>query len=137
MEQYWMPKKLDLKNLRLCIDNYKPVAALGWVTVGTVGLPLVAATGKGALKTNASYVLWWKMIEYYKEHGFLAVDMGGVNKKRNPGGYYFKTHILGKRLNEQPQYIGPYDTCKNIFSSAFFITIHKTREFYQNIQGII
>jgi hypothetical protein len=23
MEQYWMPKKLDFKNLRLCLDNYK------------------------------------------------------------------------------------------------------------------
>lgn len=22
MEQYWMPKKLDFKNLRLCLDNY-------------------------------------------------------------------------------------------------------------------
>ena len=22
MEQYWMPKKLDSKNLRLCLDNY-------------------------------------------------------------------------------------------------------------------
>jgi hypothetical protein len=24
MEQYWMPKKLDFENLRLCIDNYSP-----------------------------------------------------------------------------------------------------------------
>jgi hypothetical protein len=24
MEQYWMPKKLDFKNLRLCLDNYQP-----------------------------------------------------------------------------------------------------------------
>ena len=24
MEQYWMPKKLDFKNLRLCLDNYLP-----------------------------------------------------------------------------------------------------------------
>jgi len=24
MEQYWMPKKLDFVNLRLCIDNYTP-----------------------------------------------------------------------------------------------------------------
>src|SRR3989339_373412 len=24
MEQYWMPKKLDFKNLRLCLDNYSP-----------------------------------------------------------------------------------------------------------------
>jgi hypothetical protein len=23
MEQYWMPKKLDWKNLRLCLDNYQ------------------------------------------------------------------------------------------------------------------
>ena len=24
MEQYWMPKKLDFKNLRLCLENYSP-----------------------------------------------------------------------------------------------------------------
>ncbi|MDO8517059.1 MAG: hypothetical protein Q7S33_02945 [Nanoarchaeota archaeon] len=24
MEQYWMPKKLDFKNLRFCLDNYTP-----------------------------------------------------------------------------------------------------------------
>ena len=24
MEQYWMPKKLDFENLRLCLDNYSP-----------------------------------------------------------------------------------------------------------------
>lgn len=24
MEQYWMPKKLDFKNMRLCLDNYPP-----------------------------------------------------------------------------------------------------------------
>ena len=23
MEQYWLPKKLDWKNLRMCVDNYK------------------------------------------------------------------------------------------------------------------
>ncbi len=23
MEQYWMPQKLDFKNLRLCLDNYR------------------------------------------------------------------------------------------------------------------
>ena len=24
MEQYWMPRKLDFKNLRMCLDNYVP-----------------------------------------------------------------------------------------------------------------
>ncbi len=36
MEQYWMPKKLDFKNLRLCLDNY-PVDFLYIRLVGSMG----------------------------------------------------------------------------------------------------
>jgi lipid II:glycine glycyltransferase (peptidoglycan interpeptide bridge formation enzyme) len=130
-----LPESLKLK-LAVSIDNKEPVAALGWVTVGTVGIPLVAATGYKALKTKSSYVLWWRMIEYYKGEGYVAVDMGGVNKKRNPGGYYFKTHILGKRLKDQPQYIGQFDAWPNYLSWAFFMAIYKTREIYRNVRSM-
>ncbi|HCS46948.1 MAG TPA: hypothetical protein DIW61_01270 [Candidatus Aminicenantes bacterium] len=121
----------------VCVDEQEPVAVLGWTTTGSVGLPLVAATGTRALKTNASYVLWWKMIEYYKANGFLAVDMGGINQKRNPGGYYFKTHILGKRLHEQPHYLGPFDACNNGLSRLFFIAANQTRQALQDVRALV
>jgi lipid II:glycine glycyltransferase (peptidoglycan interpeptide bridge formation enzyme) len=130
-----LPESQKLRFI-VCLDNDEPVAVLGWATIGTVGLPLVAATGQGALKTSPSYVLWWKMIEYYKDHGFLALDMGGVNKRRNPGGYYFKTHILGKRLDEQPRYLGPFDAYKNVLSFALFSALLTTRGLFRNLRGI-
>ena len=119
----------------VALDNQEPMAALGWVTTGAVGLPLVAATGDAALKTKASYVLWWRMVEYYKAHGFTALDMGGVNKRRNPGGYYFKTHILGKGRDDQPRYIGQFDACVNPLSRAFFAALFQMRERYRNLRG--
>ena len=36
MEQYWMPKKFDFKNLRLCLDNY-PADFLYIRLVGSMG----------------------------------------------------------------------------------------------------
>ncbi|KKS38253.1 MAG: hypothetical protein A3G49_02325 [Candidatus Sungbacteria bacterium RIFCSPLOWO2_12_FULL_41_11] len=36
MEQYWMPKKLDFKNLKLCLDKY-PVDLLYIRLVGSMG----------------------------------------------------------------------------------------------------
>ncbi len=36
MEQYWMPKRLDFKNLRLCLDNY-PADFLYIRLVGSMG----------------------------------------------------------------------------------------------------
>ncbi len=36
MEQYWMPKRLDFKNLRICLDNY-PVDSLYIRLVGSMG----------------------------------------------------------------------------------------------------
>jgi len=36
MEQYWMPKRLDFKNLRFCLDNY-PIDFLYIRLVGSMG----------------------------------------------------------------------------------------------------
>ena len=44
MEQYWMPKKLDFKNLRLCLDNY---------TADFLYIRSVGSSG-GAVKVNES-----------------------------------------------------------------------------------
>lgn len=136
MMQSDLPESLKLK-LLVCMENREPVATLGWVTFGRIGVPLVGATGTKALKTKSSYLLWWRMIEYYKNHGFVAVDMGSVNQRRNPGGYYFKTHILGGHLEEQPHYIGQFSTWRNHLSLVFFNAIYKSREVLREIRSMI
>jgi lipid II:glycine glycyltransferase (peptidoglycan interpeptide bridge formation enzyme) len=128
-----LPESLKLR-LAVCLNNREPVASLGYTRFGSIGLPLIAATGNKAVKLRASYVLWWKMIEYYKSQGFSALDMGGVNEDRNPGGYYFKTHIIGKRFKKPDRYIGYFDACENYLSLTCFKTIYNARETYRNIR---
>jgi lipid II:glycine glycyltransferase (peptidoglycan interpeptide bridge formation enzyme) len=127
-----LPEHLKL-HFMVCTDADEPIAALGWVTFGSTGLPLVSATGSKALERDAAYVLWWKMIEYYKTHGFCALDTGGVSQQRNPGGYYFKTHILGKGFKEPHRTLGQFDACRNPLSEGLFNSIHSIRDSYREV----
>lgn len=128
-----LPEHLKLR-LAVCVNNREPVAVLGWTAFGSVGLPLVAATGRAALKLKASNVLWWKMFEYYKDHGVSCVDANGVDEERNPGGYLFKTHIIGKRFQGPDRYIGYFDACENPVSSSLFQLVYFGRELYRNVR---
>ncbi len=89
-------------------NHTEPVAALGWQTIGKIGFPVIAATGNHGLKLKASFLLWWKMIEYYHELGFKFLDVGGVNAKRNPGGFLFKSRLTGKKDPQPDHYIGQF-----------------------------
>lgn len=125
-----LPERLKLHYF-VCIHDGRPIAALGCVSFGSYGLPLVSATSAEALSLNAGYVLWWKMIEYYKSLGFPILDMGGVNPNRNPGGYYFKTHILGKTFTRPDSYLGLFDACLNPISKMAFKGVYGLRDFYR------
>ena len=59
MEQYWMPKRLDFKNLRLCLDNYK-AERLYIRLVGSMG---------GTVKVNKS--LEGKTLDFKKDKSGL------------------------------------------------------------------
>jgi hypothetical protein len=110
-----LPEALRLK-IFVCRHEGSPAAVLGWLPVGKTGLPLIAATANRGLETNASYPLWWKMIEYYKERGFARCDLGGVNPERNPGGYTFKAGLAGEGC-EPNDYIGQFEACENPVSA--------------------
>lgn len=99
-------------NISVGYCDEKPVAALAWTTLGKTGLPLLAATGNGALTTNAAYRLWWEMVVHMKVSGCTTCDVGGVSKERNPGGYTFKSGLAGKNGREV-EFIVPYDVCRD------------------------
>jgi len=127
-----LPEELKL-HMCVCLHAGEPVATLGCVTFGSIGVPLVSATGSKGLGLNASYALYWKMIEYYKARGFPALDFAGVSEERNPGGFYFKTHILGKAFKGPDRYLGYFDACRNPLSMVLFQGIHLMKARYQAV----
>ncbi len=64
MEQYWMPKRLDFKNLRLCLDNY-PADFLYVRLVGSMG---------GTVKVNEN--LEGRTLDFRKDKSglYLLID---------------------------------------------------------------
>ena len=128
-----LPDGLKLR-MMVCTFNKEPIAALGWPTVGKIGMPLVGGTGNKALESKASFLLWWKMIQYYKLNGFRGLDAGGVNEERNPGGYLFKTGLVGKRFKEPSQFIGQFDACKNPLSMFIFKGVYFLRDRYRDMR---
>lgn len=125
-----LPFKLKL-HLALCKYDNESIAVLGWSKIGKTGQLLVAATGTKALKLRAAYTLYWKMAEYFKNHGHVCFDIGSINIKRNPGGYLFKTGLAGKKWTEK-KYFGQFDACENHISMICFKTGMSLRSFYRN-----
>jgi hypothetical protein len=126
-----LPKMLKIK-LIFCKFENEMVAVFGWSKIGDIGIPLVSATANNASKSLAPHRLYWKMIEYYKNHGYYKCDLAGINKENNPGGYYFKTGVAGE-TGIVKNYIGQFDACENIFSSLCFKTGMSLRQHYRDL----
>lgn len=103
-----LPNDVKLKVLT-CKKGGETIGAIVWSEIGETGRPVFAATGDQGLKTHASYLLWWTMIEKMKEAGCKRVDLGGINQQRNPGGYVFKSGIANKQ-GKDVHYVGFFDT---------------------------
>jgi lipid II:glycine glycyltransferase (peptidoglycan interpeptide bridge formation enzyme) len=126
----------DEFKIRIAIAEYQnePVAVLGWQTLGKVGFPIIAATGDNGLKVGASYLLWWKMVNYYHERGFWCLDVAGVSAERNPGGYIFKTRLAGKNFKEPDRGIGQFDSCEAPLAIFMFKLAYFLRRSYRNLR---
>ena len=122
-----LPESLKMKIL-ICRLKGEPIAALGWSTIGDTGLPLIAATGDKALSlsTNASNLLWWKMIEDMKNQGCKFCDVGGIDTVLNPGGYKFKKGLAGKNARDE-KYVGQYVLHNNFKAYLLYLSINKAR----------
>jgi lipid II:glycine glycyltransferase (peptidoglycan interpeptide bridge formation enzyme) len=102
--------------ISICTLKSRPIAALAWSAMGNTGLPVLAATGDEALKTNASNLMWWKMIEWFKQRSYRWCDVGAIDPVSNPGGYRFKSGLAGK-YGRDIKYYGQFDACENWVSS--------------------
>lgn len=68
--------------------------------MGDTGVYLLGATGQEGLKSKASYLLQWKMMERLKTAGCRYYDLGGINPQENPGVYHFKSGMGGVEVKQ-------------------------------------
>ncbi len=128
-----LPAALKLK-LLLCRVDGRAAAALGWTTVGNIGMPLISSTGNFGLNLGLSHLLYWKMIEFYKLNGFTGIDLAGLSQKNQPGVFFFKTQILGKNFMQPDRYIGCFEACENTASRVLYRCICGARDSWRVLQ---
>lgn len=87
--------------------------------LGRLGLPIIGPSRKEALDLNASQLMFWYMIHWFKDKGFRYADLAGVNPERNPGSYLFKTG-LAKGNGTEAVYVGEFDACESLWSRRIF-----------------
>jgi lipid II:glycine glycyltransferase (peptidoglycan interpeptide bridge formation enzyme) len=109
----------------LAEKDAQPVAAIVLSVLGHVGLYIHGATADDALRTNASFLLHWQAINDMKARGVYFYDTNGVNAKRNPGGYQFKSGLGGKDKREFDY--ESYETCDSPLSCLCFIWAERLR----------
>lgn len=111
------------------------VAALGWQTLGKIGFPIIAATGDKGLAARASFMLWWKMIQFYHDKGFRLLDVGGVNASRNPGGYAFKSRLVGRKDPSPVRYFGQFTASNARVLARSFAMANLAKNSYRHIRA--
>lgn len=80
--------------------------------LGDTGIYLFGATSNRGIKTYASYLVHWRMLEWVKARGCRKYDLNGINPEKNPGGYQFKSQLAGGNGREV-QLLGPFDAYPN------------------------
>lgn len=88
---------------------------------GDTAVYLLGATNEAGLKSNASYLLQWRVIEYAKERGCLWYDLGGIDPEGNPNVYEFKARMGGADICAP----GPYEAGSPLL-----------RAFLQNLESL-
>lgn len=130
-----LPEAFKMKIL-LC--RFKGEICVGAIfsALGKTGIYLFGATNKIGMKSNGSYLLQWKFIEWLKENHYSSYDLNGINPESNPGTYRFKDGICGKN-GRDVQFLGQFDTYKNPLSFFSIKLGDVLRSKYGKVKGLI
>jgi lipid II:glycine glycyltransferase (peptidoglycan interpeptide bridge formation enzyme) len=80
--------------------------------LGNTGVYLFGATNGKGMKTNASYVLQWRILEWLKEQGCDWYNLNGINPEKNEGTYRFKARLAGS-YGHDVRFVGVYEAYPN------------------------
>jgi hypothetical protein len=109
--QKMLPEHLKMKIL-LCKFEGEIVTGAIFSAIGKTGVYIFGATNDHGMKSNGSYLIQWKFIEWLKENNYIHFDLNGINPENNPGTYKFKAGLCGKN-GKDVTFLGQFDAYKN------------------------
>ena len=114
--QKCLPEKYKMKII-LCRYEGKLCAGAIMATIGHTAIYLFSATNDIGMKSNGSYLIQWKFIEWLKTNQFNFYNLHGINPVINPGTYTFKSGISGKHNGKDVYFLGKCEVCENKLSA--------------------
>jgi lipid II:glycine glycyltransferase (peptidoglycan interpeptide bridge formation enzyme) len=125
-----LPDAYKMK-IMLCHAEGQLCAGAIFSNLGSTGLYLFGATNTLGMKSNGSYLIQWRFIEWLKEKNASCYDLNGINPVKNPGTYKFKEGLCGKN-GKDVYFLGKYDVCENKLNALCMkcidLTISKYKE---------
>lgn len=110
-----LPDALKMKII-LCRVGGELCSGAIFSAMGNAGIYLFGATNDIGMKTNGSYLLQWKFIEWLKENHFTCYDLNGINPEINPGTYRFKEGLCGKN-GKDVYFLGQFEANGSLVSN--------------------
>jgi Acetyltransferase (GNAT) domain len=118
-----LPDKLKMRIMVSTLEG-KPVCSVVCSAIGDTGIFLFGATANESLKTNASNLLHWRMIQWLKENGYKRYDLGGIDPENTPGTYQFKRGLAGG-LGEDRTQVGQFDFSRGLRGQLLLAVIRR------------
>ena len=135
MMQTLLPDDFKMK-VSLCRSEEGICAGLISSSMGRLAVYLFGATANGGMKSGASYLLHWKLIEGLKRRGVSTYDLFGINPQKNPGTYRFKSEFSGKNGREVSS-LGRFDSHASFFDYSCVELGDSLRMRYRKVREII
>lgn len=125
-----LPDDFKMK-IYLCRFRGELCAGAIFSAMGDTGVYLFGATNTHCMKSNGSYLIQWKFMEWLKENKFSYYDLNGINPESNPGTFRFKRGLCGRNgrdVKDAGQYVTYGSHLSSIFvQSALFLFAYRDK----------
>ncbi|MFQ5738698.1 MAG: lipid II:glycine glycyltransferase FemX [Acidobacteriota bacterium] len=125
----------DAAKMRIFLSQSEGTWIAGLVIslLGNRGIYLLGATGNAGLKSRASFLLHWRVIEWMKQNGAAYYDLGGIDPNKNPGGYSFKKGVRGNEVS----HLGRFEASESRFNRMIISSGDTLRMFVKSSRSAL
>jgi lipid II:glycine glycyltransferase (peptidoglycan interpeptide bridge formation enzyme) len=93
--QQELPEPMRMRVVLACFED-EPCAGAIYSALGDTAVYLFGATDEVGMRSAASYLVQWQVVQELKQLGVAYYDLNGVDPRRNHGTYVFKRGLAGK-----------------------------------------
>jgi lipid II:glycine glycyltransferase (peptidoglycan interpeptide bridge formation enzyme) len=110
----------------LCKAEERICAGRVCSVLGDTGIDLFGATGNRGMLNNASYLIYWRILEWLKSCGCEFYDLNGISPAGNPEVYEFKLRFAGAH-GRDVHLLGGFDAYPGATTKLLVATVDPLR----------